>query len=355
MEKDRILLVYTGGTIGGRREENDTITDDLIPRLFLTKIYSRFPDLAEEVTIEIITPIKKFSEDFAPMDWIFISRAISDSLEKEIYTGIVIAHGTDTLCYTAAALSFIDFGHKLPICVTGSNFPIADTESDAPRNFSDSIFVARQKNLHGVFVVFSGIPQKGSLIHHGNWVKKVRFNDNCFESINFPTLGKVGQSLLSKNPTLELNRDKERISELYTNKRLPQKVNDKVALLKVHPGFDPDIIVHMVKNKLTLGIILELYNSGTACTMTSKYSLIPALEYAKGKKIPVFATSQHIGSVRMDTYGTSIDLKNAGVIPLKDMLSETALVKLMLTLGNTKDYDEVVNIMKTSIAGEISE
>lgn len=355
MSKDKILIIYTGGTIGGERNANDYITEDLKPKLFTNIIYELFPSIKNEIELDISTPVKKFSEEFVPADWIRIADDIKEKLSQSDYSGVVIAHGTDTMSYTAAALSYIDFGKNLPICLTGSNYPIKDKKSDAPKNFHDAIFVARQKNLNGTYVVFAGNENEKSHIHIGTRVRKVKFVDNCFKSINAPEVGVVEKGIIFSNTNIRFNNEFINLNINFNkNNKLLPKIDPKVCFFKIYPGFNPNDIIYKINNSQASGIILELYNSGTGCTTDSKYSLKEALYLAKTKNIPVFATSQHEGSVEMNSYRTSIELREAGVIPLKDMISEAAITKLMIVLGQKSNYDDVINVMVNNIAGEIS-
>lgn len=355
MAKDRILLVYTGGTIGGTRSDSNVISSDIAPKLFISAIYESSPELRENVEIDHCTPVKKFSESMAPADWMTVAKEINKQLKEVDYLAVIVAHGTDTMCYTSAALSYITFERSVPIIFTGSNTPITEHDSDGPKNFINAIFVARQKLPANVYVSFSGTPLEDSYVHLGNRVRKVRFDNDCFSSINVPYYGSVKKTFLGKREFSHNNQFNDDLLFKNLSSKFEPRVKEKVDCYSVYPGFDPYIIEHRISKNLVAGIILELYNSGTADTSSQKYSLLSTLELARKNKIPVFAISQHIGSVAMNTYKSSIDLKNVGVLSLKDMIREAAMTKLMLTLSKTSNYDDVKKIMLSNVAGEITD
>jgi L-asparaginase len=143
-----------------------------------------------------------------------------------------------------------------------------------------------------------------------------------------------------------------------TDYLLKSSINDKISFFKVYPGFNPELIKSIIENKETEGIILELYSSGTGCIENEKkykYSLLESLEKAKSKNIPVFVTSQQEGSVIMGPYGSSGEMKKHEVVPLKSMITEAAIPKLMWVLGQTSSKEDVIELMLTNICGEMED
>jgi L-asparaginase type I len=352
---DAIKIIYTGGTVGGKEGADRIIQEDLKPQVFLKNIYKVFPYLEEEVEINISTPLKKFSENISPKDWILIAQEVNKTIMEGKYCGIVIAHGTDTMVYTSAALSFLLRGVKIPIIFTGSNEPLENENSDAVTNLHHAIFMSRQKKIIGVFLVFSGIRNQASTIHVGCKVRKVRFYENCYESINCDPIGFVKQKYLSGKPRIIIqNRDLlNKVIKMNEEKKYIYygKLTEKIAFFKVFPGFDVDIITDEL-NKNILALILELYNSGTGC-VEGPYSLLPALEKAKQKNVPVFIVSQHVGKVAMDIYKSSIEINKMGGQPLGNMIAEAAIPKLMWILSMTKDKNEIIELMLKDASGEL--
>lgn len=351
----KIHLIYTGGTIGGEKGAG-IISDNLAPKKFVNALNENIPSSMKKIQLSYTTPVKKMSENFKPNDWLSISKEINKIIttDKNV-NGIVIAHGTDTLAYTSAALSFLVQGTPIPIILTGANKPILEKNTDAIQNMKDAIFLACKENMDGIFVSFSGIKDKGSTVYLGCRIRKAKFVGNNFFCPNCKPIGKITNtlgkekfSIINKELldfVIKVNRDKK--FEVFG------EIDSRIAFFKVYPGFNPLYINTAINNNIH-GIILELYNSGTACVEDGANSILNSIESATKKKIPVFITSQQIGRVEMDTYETSTKIKNVGGVPLKDMISETAITKLMWVLKQNQDYDEVKKIMLENIAGEIS-
>ncbi|MDD5021940.1 MAG: asparaginase [Endomicrobiaceae bacterium] len=359
MNKKIIRIIYTGGTIGGREKSSETIVSDLKTDKFETCLFNKLPDNIiedENTKVEIVAAqINKFSEEMTPTDWGLIATAINNAIEDGVQ-GIVVAHGTDTMAYTTSAISYMLQGIKIPVAITGSNKPIVDNETDAVKNLEDAIIFVKKNLFPGIFLVFSGEIERNSLIHLGTRVRKVRFSNNCYESVNTAPIGMIKRNFWNNsikiinynvlNKFIKLNNSKE-----YN---FNNKIDSRVSLFKIYPGFDPSIIKNCIEQKEIKGIILELYASGTGCTNTLSYSLIPSIILAGKYGIPIFAISQHVGVMNMNSYGSAERLKNAGVIPLHDMITEAALPKLMWVLGQTKDTKEITKLMLTSLSGEIT-
>lgn len=356
----KLRMIYTGGTIGGKADSQGEIKGDLKWKRFSNLLYEKYPSLKRDlerknVELSHDTPVRKLSENMIPSDWTKIAISVNKAIEEGI-DSIVIAHGTDTMCYTSAALSFMLQGIKIPVVLTGSNIPLEVKGTDAVTNIHDAIRVALDKQFKGIFLVFSGIDKQPSNIHLGCRVRKVKFYDNCFESTNVDMIGKFKKGSPFKKLRIEIvNRQLlDQVIEINDRKdyQLRKNINDNISFFKVYPGFNPKLIDYVIKEKGTKGIILELYNSGTGC-IESKYSLLESLENAKSKNIPVFVTSQNKGNVTMDLYGSSTELKTCGAVSLNSMITEAAIPKLMWVLGQSSSKEEVEEFMLTNICGEM--
>jgi len=352
----KIKLIYTGGTIGGRQQTiNSAITKDLKKPAFQKYLYEKLELKVPDTKIEVKVTVNKLSEHMNPHDWTQIAHSIHELLQEE-QDGIVVVHGTDTMVYTTAAMSYMLQGCKQPIVFTGSNIPLMDDKTDAVKNLTDAIFVSTQPKLKGVFIVFSGNERKNSIIHLGTRVKK-KFTEEfySYESVDHTPIGIVKEKFAGKSLKILNSKLLDLIITLNTSRPYKFEPNlvSKVSFFKVFPSFDPSIIDYAIKNG-TKGIILELYNSGTAC-MQGSYSLLNVLEQAQKQKIPVFATSQHYGYVDMDIYGSAENMKARDVVALRNMTSEAAIPKLMWALANNLALNDVKNCMLKNIAGEITE
>lgn len=350
--RDKIAFIYTGGTFGSSvipfRKE---LTQDLQLKAVRERIEKKIPLVKEEIDSIWKKPTNLFSERFCASDWKLVAKSLDEAI-RESASGAVVLHGTDTMPYTSAALSYMLQGVQIPIVLTGANYPLMKENTDAVRNLYDAISVARQPNLKGVFLVFSGDLKKESLIHLGTRVRKIRYSLNCYVSINAKPIGKVKRHIITRKAYIQYSDKKllDQVLELNNSKEYSLKENicDEVCLFKIHPSFRASQICVCKAS----GIILELYNRGTGCDIGSEnYSLIPNI---KKQEAPIFVTSQQLGTVDMTTYQSSINIREAGAIPLKDMITEAAIPKLMWVLGQTKVREEVVDLMLTNLVGEIS-
>ncbi len=359
MKKTKIRIIYTGGTIGGREKSEQVISHDLKKAQFEKAIFDKLSDIVtgKDIQVDVVTAqINKFSEEMFPSDWCQIATAINNAVGEGI-DGVVIAHGTDTMAYTASAISYMLQGIKIPIAVTGSNKPIRDDDTDAIKNLGDALLFTKISKFKGVFLIFSGTKEKDSVFHLGTRARKIRFWENCYESVNILPIGVLGRRFWNTSEAkIKLTNTKflNIITELNTSKEYEFniKIDPKICFFKIYPGFDPLIIENTIKQKMAKGILLELYNSGTGCT-TQAYSLLPSINMAKEYNVPVYAVSQGLGTVDMESYGSAELLREAGVVPLKDMITEAAIPKLMWVLGQTQNRAEITKLMLTNLSGEI--
>ncbi len=366
--KKKIQLIFTGGTIGGDvRNQKNIVDSGLKPAAFTKEFFKGFrreyvtQALLDSIDLAVNSSLQlnKFSEDMVPFDWFSIASAIYTASQSGDTDGFVIAHGTDTLGFTAAALSFMLSGIKRPVVITGSTLPLVHPSSDARRNLSDSFRVACDERFKGVFVVFSGDPARPSTIHAGTRARKHAYPQATFFSVNVPRIGRVKTDFLGRTSVAVENEallSQMRFLDARAQLEPPTRPTENIDFFQIYPGFPPDHIKRAVDEGVG-GIILDLYNSGTGCTQKGKFSLLEAVERATEQRVPVFATSQHIGSVDMDVYGSSIELRKAGVIPLRDMTHEAAIAKLMWLCGRFSDkktyFDEVREQMLLNVSGEI--
>jgi L-asparaginase len=304
-------------------------------------IFELRPELRTMVQIEFDSCLNVFSEDMTPADWATLARRVADWVNRGV-TGIVISHGTDTLAYTSAALSYMLPNLPIPVVITGATRPLTAKSTDALRNLCDSIVVAAHSGLRGVYVVFA------STIYVGTRVRKMASKKRAFESINYKAAGTVrGLNVQISNNTLLPGQVKGRFT-------VDTAHDPSVAFLKVYPGLDPAWIDLAVENKRA--ILLELYVEGAACTQEGNaHSLTESLKRAKTRGVPVFATSQQKSVLDLTRYESTSRLHRAGVISLRDMTTEAALPKLMWVLGHTSEPEQIKMIMLQNLANEISE
>ena len=331
----KISILGTGGTIASRI---DYKTGAVNPAFSAEELYSIIPELSSYANIntELISNIA--SEQMNPSDWTNIAENVIKKI-NDGNEGIIIGHGTDTMAYTSAALSFALKNCPISVIITGAQRSTDRPSSDASLNMISSVILASKKSLKGVYLAMhSSIEDNEVSIHSGTRVRKNHTSRrDAFQSIGI-------------NPIAIVNQDKVIINnELPKNKNdFEPKINfnENVSLLKFHPGFNTNIIDTIIESN-TKGIILEGTGLGHVNSKCNK-----VIKKAIDNGMFVGMTSQCLyGRTKMTVYSAGRDLLDIGVIPLEDMIPETALVKLMWAYGNYEDKN-IKEIMTKNIAGE---
>jgi glutamyl-tRNA(Gln) amidotransferase subunit D len=340
----KVSIISTGGTIASKV---DYRTGAVKPALDAEDLYSVVPELAEVAVIDAKILFSVFSENIGPQIWPAIAESVVEQVRKGA-NGIVIAHGTDTLGYTAAALSFALRDLPVPVVLVGSQRSSDRPSSDAATNLLASTSIAGRAPFAEVVVAMHDwVSDERIAVHRGTKVRKCHTSRrDAFRSVNTSPIAYY--NLVQR--TLQLN------TENYNGRRETSDWNPRfqfdpnVTLIKFHPGISVGIIDWATSTGYK-GIILE----GTGLGHVGE-TLYPALERAVKDGIVVAMTSQCIwGKVHMDVYSAGRDLQRIGVLPLGDMLPETALVKMMWAFGQEKDPNRVKQIMLTNVANEFSE
>jgi glutamyl-tRNA(Gln) amidotransferase subunit D len=337
----KVTIISTGGTIASRV---DYRTGAVRPALSASDLYSVVPELSDIATIDAEILFSIFSENITCKNWTELAKAVANRIKKG-EDGVVIAHGTDTMGYTAAALSFALQDLPVPVILVGSQRSADRPSSDAATNLTGAVTAAARAPFAEVTLAMHATSSdKAIVLHRGTKVRKCHTSRrDTFKSVNTEPLAKV------ENGNINMLTQNYRKRDTSRKLVLKPDFEEKVSLLKFHPSFNPEIIDHLV-SKGYKGIVLE----GTGLGHVS-HQCIASVRNAVEKSVIVAMASQCIwGRVDMNVYDTGRDLLNAGVIPLEDMLSETALVKLMWTLGQIKSPEEARKLLATDIAGEIS-
>ncbi|MCS7373872.1 MAG: Glu-tRNA(Gln) amidotransferase subunit GatD [archaeon GB-1845-036] len=338
----KIAIIGTGGTIASRV---DYKTGAVYPALTPEDLYAFVPEIEGIATIDTETLFNIFSEDMTPQHWTRIAEKIAEKIEEE-YKGIIIPHGTDTMAYTAAALSFALQRTPIPIVLVGAQRSSDRPSSDAAINLICSTHVAVKAPFAEVVVVMHGSSSdEYCLVHRGTKVRKCHTSRrDAFQSINAKPL-----AIVKPNGKIEMLMEKYSPRREDREYELKAKFDSKVALLKMYPGIREDLIETLIDRGYH-GIVIEGTGLGHAPSR-----LLKTIRRAIEEEIPIVMTSQCIwGRINMNVYRTGVELLNAGVIPGEDMLPETATVKLMWILAQTRDLKEVRELMLTNIAGEIN-
>ncbi len=329
--RPRVLLLTTGGTITMLRGPRG----DFHPCEDSRSLIEKIPELNQLAVIDVLSVVNVDSSNLTPDLWVTIARAIFQRMKD--YDGFVIAHGTDTLCYTAAALSFMLQELNKPVILTGAQVPLEEIGSDGRANLINSVRVAIS-DLAEVAVVF------GSQIIRGTRAKKMSvFDMQAFISVNDVSLGTIGLSIKFSDFARLRSRRKPLLRAF---------LNENVAMFPVYPGIKPEVIEFL--SSTHQGIVIEGYGAGNI--PTGDKSLIPAITAAISRGVPVVVCTQCIvGSTEMELYQVGRAALDAGAIPAMDMTPETTMVKLMWVLGQTTDICTIDSMMQKCFVGELHE
>jgi len=341
-----LSLLSTGGTISSKI---DYRTGGVMPALTAKELNDSIPELRKIANIDPEVVMSEYSENIRPEHWTLMAKRVADSVLSGKYDGIILSHGTDTMHYTAAALSFALQNLPIPVVLVGAQRSSDRPSSDASTNLIGACTFASKSKFSGVFVAMHHtISDDIIACHVGTRVRKNHTSRrDAFHSID------ISPFALVKKDQIEVC---EQYADLKFNERNknPEKFivranfNDKVMLLKFYPGFDCKIIDYCVQKGIR-AIIFE----GTGLGHINK-ECFHQIRTAVKNGIFIFMTSQCIwGKTSLTVYETGRDLLEIGVIPLSNTPSETALVKAMWCLGNFEDKN-VIKIMKNNIANEFT-
>ncbi len=333
--KKRVLIIYTGGTIGMKRTDNG-----YAPSSFLGEAISAIPDMKSESAPEWqlyeMSPLLD-SSDVTVKEWNKIAKIIYDNYRE--YDGFVVLHGTDTMAYTASALSFILEGLDKPVVLTGSQIPLCEIRSDGGDNLVTSLLIAADGVAREVCLYFSG------KLLRGNRAVKMSADDLvAFDSPNYPHLADVGITVKYNYSAIGARAGGE--LQLRSLSEVP------IGVLKVFPGIQFGLFESIMTEKLS-GIVLETFGAGNIPSDSG--SLIPIISRAFESGSVVTVCSQcPSGTVTLGAYETSSALKAAGAVGGSDMTTEAAVAKLyyLFSLGISKD--EIKEKMEQNLRGELS-
>ena len=337
-----VTLLGTGGTIASRL---DYRTGAVIPAFTPGELYGAVPELAELCNLTTRKIFGVFSENMSWVEYVTLAEAVGEAIEGGA-DGIVIGHGTDTMGHTASVLSFMVQNSPVPIVVVGSQRSSDRPSSDAALNLIHAVSAAACGDIAEVQIcMFGPTSDRYGLLHRGTRCRKMH---SSYRS-TFRTIGDVPLSVVDKDGFTTINPDY--LPRDHSRKvRIDTRHDDKVTILYYYPGMKPDLVDAIVE-KGYRGIVI----AGTGLGHVNK-PLFPALKRAIDQGVHVVMTVQTLwGFAQMYVYDTGRDLLNIGVVPLDNMLPETALMKLGWVLGHTDEHDEVMAMMRNPISHEITE
>jgi L-asparaginase len=339
--KPKVLLIYTGGTIG---MINDPETGELKSFDF-NHIHKHVPEI-HRINVELDTfsfeePID--SSEMDPLRWQQMAQAVRDNYQE--YDGFVILHGSDTMAFSASALSFMLQGLRKPVIFTGSQLPIGTIRTDGKENLITAIEIASDKDEDGQPVVQEVAVYFEYSLYRGNRSSKISANQfEAFSSPNYTHLAKAGV-------TISYNRDKLFRTEKAELEYHPA-MSTNVALMKIFPGFPVSAYKSLFDRKLTDAVVLETFGSGNAPSNAEFRKLIET--YIADGGIILNITQCSSGAVQQGKYATSSFFEKVGVVSGNDLTSEAALTKVMHLLGEKQSHQEIISSLKSSLCGEMT-
>ena len=310
----KILIIGTGGTIASKPS-----ADGLTPDLDSKQLIDSIPSIPHICDVDCIQAFSLDSTNVRPEHWLILAEIITENYDR--YDGFVITHGTDTMAYTAAGLSYLIQNSKKPIVLTGAQKPIGEEITDAKRNIIDALIYAVDEGSHGVVVVFSGAVICGTRARK-NYSKRFM----AFGSINFPELARV-----------EDGRVIRYVPEPYSGETVfYDNLNANVGLLKLTPGMRNDVMRYAIDRYD--GLVVESFGVGGLPEYSDFYQQIKRA--VERRKLIVMTTQVPNEGSDLSVYRVGSILKNSlRVLEAHDMTSEAVLAKLMWVLGETDDFD----------------
>lgn len=338
--KPSIMMIYTGGTIGMKE---DPKTGALQPFDF-EHIFQEIPELKRfniKLDAYSFNPLMD-SSNMNPENWVKIAEVVEENYDN--YDGFVILHGTDTMAYTASALSFMFENLGKPVILTGSQLPIGVIRTDGKENVITSVEIAAAKHdgkpiVPEVCIYFENNLFRGNRTHKYN-----ADHFEAFRSVNYPPLAVAGVEISYNHAAIHNSQDQEF--------RLFKLLNQQVVVLKIFPGISEKIVRSILSINDLQGVVMESYGSGNAPT---DEWFLNALKEAIDRGIMIYNVTQcRGGAVRQGKYKTSESLEDIGVIGGADITLEAAVAKMMYLLGNKYPTKRIGNYLKSSLRGELT-
>lgn len=337
-----VLVIYTGGTLGMVYE---TKGKQLVPFNF-DQIIDKVPEISRlsfEITfLSLKEPID--SSDMHPDIWLELAEIIKSHYDQ--FDSFVILHGTDTMAYTASALSYLLENLSKPVILTGAQLPIGVARSDARENFITALELAASTDEAGQSIISEVCIFFNSRLLRGNRSKKQESSDfNAFHSENYPDLANAGVNIEYNFPFIKAFESIEPL-------QIQRSLDTNVAFVKMFPGISKKVVQSILNIDGLRGVVLETYGAGNA---TTEQWFLDLINEAILNGIIIFNVSQcNGGKVRQGQYQTSKFLKQVGVVSGSDITAEAAITKMMYVFGKETDPEKCAQLLSTPIRGEMS-
>ena len=343
LPKPKIMMIYTGGTIGMRENPETKALEpfdfnhliDSVPKL-------KMLDYVIEST-QFEHPID--SSAMTPQHWMKIAKVIEANYND--YDGFVVLHGTDTMAYTASALSFMLENLDKPVIITGSQLPIGEVRTDGEENLITALQIAAARDENGSHIIREVAILFENYLWRGNRsTKQSADNFNAFRSNNYPELEKIGLGITYNRDALWRTRNHGAPLKVHYN------MDCNVLFIDLFPGIEERAVRHLLNTPGIKGIVLKTFGAGNG--PNSQWFLDAIRETVERGVVVVNITQCNNGSVLPYRYVTGLDLARAGVVSGHDLTSEAAITKLMHLLGKGLTNDQVKSFMEYSLCGEMS-
>lgn len=341
--RSAVLLIYTGGTIGMKEDP----ADGTLKPFDFSSLMEEVPELRKfglDIDTYSFSPLID-SSDVEPSLWQSLATLIRERYDK--YLGFVILHGTDTMAYSASALSFMLDNLDKPVIFTGSQLPVGQPRTDGKENLISAVEIATARDLQGKAIVPEVCIYFNSRLLRGNRSVKVNATGfDAFGSPNYPPLATAGISIKYNSSYIHYPQNGHKSFAIHTS------LDTRVSILKIHPGITEQAVRDILLGSGTRAVILETYGAGNA--ISKDWFLRIVREADRMGKVLLNVTQCLSGDVDMDIYATGRNLKDAGVISGHDATTESALGKLFYLMGNYDDNAKVKALLEKNLKGEIS-
>ncbi|HPG92150.1 MAG TPA: asparaginase [Clostridia bacterium] len=325
----KILVVFTGGTIGSRIEGATINVDDAMSRVIIEGFTKEYPDI--DVIFDTVQPMNVLSENFTPAHWKIISDCVAEK-SSDNYDGVIITHGSDTIPYTSAYMGFLFSQSNIPIVLTCSNHVLGHPNSNGQDNFNNSVLLIAKNHIKGVFSVFQD-KKKRNVVYLATRMQEANPYDDQFTTFGNIEFGQVidGTFVLNENPQ---NPKKEELAEKEGKKivcKNQSEFTNQILAIKAYPGLNYNNFTLTNKTK---AVLCALYHSSSNCVENAEFSLTEFISKCNSKGVDVYLMSfKRIGG---EVYLTTKRIMDAGGIPLLNISFESAYVKLVLAYNQNE-------------------